>query len=592
MKQRQTSYEFGPYLLDIAERQLLRSGTPLPLAPKVFDTLAVLVENYGKLLSKDALMRALWPDSFVEEATLARNVSDLRKALGETSGDEKYIETVPKVGYRFVALVKSSTYTNSTLIVQRRTKSRVIVEEIGEGQSVRSIAVLPFKQFTGGAMDDYLDLGLADALITRLTKVRRISVRPTSAIARYAGVNPDAVQVGRELGVDSVLDGTIQRAGDRIRVTVQLVDVNDGSVLWAEKFDEKFTEIFAVEDSISEQVARSLVLELTTDEQKLLRKRYTDDTDAYQLYLRGRYHWNKRSSESLRKGVEYFKKAIDLDPGFASAHAGLSDSYTLLVVREALPPDEGFAKAKASAEIALQIDDEFAEAHASLGHAMLHNWEWNDAEEKLLKAIELNPGYPSAHHWYSEHLTAMGRCDESIAELELAAGLDPLSLVISADLGRAFYYARQYDQVQTQETKTLEMDPNFWLSYLNLGRAFTQQARHTEAITALHKAFEISRGTEALSFLGFAYAASGRTDDALNTLRQLKAEEEKDYVPPYHLAIVNAGLAKLDETFQLLERAFERHSVDLFTLAVEPMFDSIRGDQRYQSLVRRVGLEN
>jgi len=592
MKQRQTSYEFGPYLLDIAERQLLRSGIPLPLAPKVFDTLVVLVENYGKLLSKDALMRTLWPDSFVEEATLARNVSDLRKALGEGSGNDKYIETVPKVGYRFVAQVKSSAETNSTLIVHRRTKSRVTVEEIGEDQSVRSIAVLPFKQFTAGAMDDYLDLGLADALITRLTKVRRISVRPTSAIARYAGVNPDPVQVGSELGVDSVLDGTIQRAGDRIRVTVQLVDVNAGSVLWAEKFDERFTEIFAVEDSISEQVARSLVLELTADEQKLLRKRYTNDTDAYQLYLRGRYHWNKRSSESLKRGVEYFKKAIDLDPGFASAHTGLSDSYTLLVVREALPPDAGFAKAKASAAIALEIDEEFAEAHASLGHAMLHNWEWNDAEEKLLKAIELNPGYPSAHHWYSEHLTAMGRCDESIAELELAAGLDPLSLIISADLGRAFYYARRYDQVQTQEAKTLEMDPNFWLSYLNLGRAFTQQGRHTEAIAALQKAFEISQGTEALSFLGFAYAASGRTDDALNTLRQLKAQEKKDYVPPYHLAIINAGLEKLDETFLLLERSFDRHSVDLFTLAVEPMFDSIRGDQRYESLVRRVGLEN
>jgi len=590
MNRRQTSYEFGPYRLDVAERQLLRSGSSLPLAPKVFDTLIVLVENHGKLLSKLALLQTLWPDTFVEEATLARNISDLRKALGEGTGNQKYIETVPKVGYRFVAQVKMSGDPDSTLIVQRRTKSRVIVEEIGETQSVGSIAVLPFKQFSGGVVDDYLDLGLADALITRLTKVRRISVRPTSAIARYAGVNPDPVQVGTEIGVDSVLDGTIQRAGDRIRVTVQLVDVSSGSVLFAEKFDEMFTEIFAVEDSISEQVARSLVLELTADERKLLRKRYTNDTDAYQLYLRGRYHWNKRSSESLRRGVEYFNKAIDLDPSFASAHAGLSDSYTLLVVREALPPDEGFAKAKASASVALQIDEEFAEAHASLGHAMLHNWEWSDAEIRLRKAIELNPGYPSAHHWYSEHLTAMGRCDESIAELELAGGLDPLSLIISADLGRAFYYARQYDQVQTQEARTLEMDPLFWLSYLNVGRAFTQQGRYAEAITSLQKAFEISPGTEALSFLGFAYAASGRSEDALNTLRQLKAQEEQEYVPAYHLAIINAGLGDLDETFLWLEKAFDRHSVDLFTLAVEPMFDGIRGDERYESLIRRVGL--
>lgn len=590
MSERHPSYEFGPYRLDVAERQLLRSGSSLPLAPKVFDTLVVLVENHGKLLTKDALLRTIWRDTFVEEATLARNVSDLRKALGEGAGNQKYIETVPKVGYRFVAQVKSFSDSASNLIVQRRTKSKVIIEDIGNSESVGSIAVLPFKQFSGGVIDDYLDLGLADALITRLTKVRRISVRPTSAIARYAGVNPDPVQVGTEIGVDSVLDGTIQRAGERIRVTVQLVDVNDGSVLWAEKFDERFTEIFAVEDSISEQVARALVLELTADERNLLRKRYTNDTDAYQLYLRGRYHWNKRSSESLNRGVEYFKKAVKLDPSFASAHAGLSDSYTLLVVREALPPDEGFAKAKASASTALRIDQEFAEAHASLGHAMLHNWEWNEAEIRLRKAIELNPGYPSAHHWYSEHLTAMGRCDESIAELELAAGLDPLSLIISADLGRAFYYAHQYDQVQIQEAKTLEMDPTFWLSYLNVGRAFTQQNRHADAIKALQKACEISQGTEALSFLGFAYAASGRIEDALKTFHQLKTHEERDYVPPYHLAIINAGLGDLDETFLWLEKAFDRHSVDLFTLAVEPMFEGIRGDDRYESLVRRVGL--
>ena len=591
-KQSDVSFEFGAYRLDIAERRLLRDGRPVALAPKVFDTLVALVASSGRLLPKDELMRTLWPDTFVGEVTLARNISDLRKALGDSAGGASYIETVPKIGYRFIARVAHVGSQDPTLIVQRRIRSRVVVEEqIGECRSIGSIAVLPFKPLTAVDVDEYLDLGLADALITRLTKIRRISVRPTSAIARYAGSKPDPVAVGREIGVESVLDGNIQRAGDRIRVTVQLVDVDDGSVLWAEKFDERFTEIFAVEDSISEQVARALVLELTADERKLLRKRYTDNTDAYRPYLKGRYHWNKRSTESLNKGVEYFKQAIDLDPSFASAYAGLSDSYTLLVVREASMPDVGFAKAKAAAVMALQIDEEFAEAHASLGHAMLHNWEWSEAELELKKAIELNPGYPSAHHWYSEHLTAMGRFDESIAELKLAAGLDPLSLIISADLGRAFYYAREYDQVKKQEAKTLEMDSNFWLSHINLGRSYTQKGVHSNSISELQKACELSVGnTEALSFLGFAYAAAGQRGNALETLRELDEQSKRSYVPPYHLAIVHAGLGDKRQAFEWLERAFEKHAVDLFTLKVEPMFDSLRSDPRFEYLLRRVGL--
>jgi TolB-like protein/Flp pilus assembly protein TadD len=591
-RQRETFYQFGPFHLDAAERKLLRDGQPVPLSPKVFDTLIAFVENPGRLIQKDELMTALWPDTFVGEGTLARNISDLRKALRDASGGATYIETVPKIGYRFVARVTVADKTDSMLIVHRRTKSRVLVEEeIPESHSIGSIAVLPFNSLTAGDVDDYLPLGLADALITRLTKIRRIGVRPTSAIARYVGSRTNPIVVGQEIGVDSVLDGNIQRAGDRIRVTVQLVNVSDGSVLWAEKFDERFTEIFAVEDSISEQVARAVVLELTADERKLLRKRYTDNTDAYQLYLKGRYHWNKRATESLNKGLDYFKQAIALDPGFASAHSGMSDSYTLLVVREAVSPAEGFAKAKSAAAMALEIDEEFAEAHASMGHAMLHNWEWDEAEVELRKAIERNPGYPSAHHWYSEHLTAMGRCDESIAELKLAAGLDPLSLIISADLGRAFYYAREYDQLMKQEAKTLELDPNFWLSHINLGRSYIQKGMHTEAISELQRACELSVGnTESRSFLGYAYAAAGRRDYALETLRELEEQSKHSYVPPYHLAIIHAGLGKKERALEWLERAFENHAVDLFTLKVEPMFDSLRSDPRFEDLLRRVGL--
>jgi tetratricopeptide (TPR) repeat protein len=330
---------------------------------------------------------------------------------------------------------------------------------------------------------------------------------------------------------------------------------------------------------------------LTAEERNQLTKRPTDNIEAYHAHLKGRYFWNKRTTESLNKGIEYFKQAIDIDPAYALAYAGLSDSYTLLVVREAILPEEGFAKAKAAAAMALRIYEQFAEAHASLGHAMLHNWEWEDAEKELKRAIELSPGYPSAHHWYSEHLTAMGRCDESIAELKLAEKLDPLSLVISADLGRAFYYARDYDQVMRQEARTLEMDSSFWLSHINLGRSYTQKKMHAEAINKLQKARELSVGnTEVLSFLGFAYAAAGRRDEALETLRELDEHAKRTRVPPYHLAIIHAGLGEKDQAFGWLERAFEMHAVDLFTLKVEPMFDCLRSDQRFEDLLRRMGL--
>ena len=592
MIRQKASFQFGPFRLDAAERQLLRDGTPVPLAPRVFETLVALVKNSGRLLPKDELIRTLWPDSFVEEGTLARNISDLRRILGESAGEVRYIETVPKAGYRFVAPVTQVSDDDSTLIIQRRTRSRIVLEEeVSANAPITSIAVLPFKPLDASDGDDYLGLGVADALITRLTNIHRMRVRPTSSVFRYVGMREVPEAAGRQLGVAAVLDGSIQRSSDRIRITVQLVSVKDGSTLWAQKFDERFTDIFTVEDSISEQVVEALTLKLSGEERKLLTKHQTENTEAYQAYLKGRYFWNKRSTEWLNKGANYFKQAIDLDPSYASAYTGLSDSYTLLVVREAIPPGEGFANAKASARMALELDSKSAEAHASLGHASLHNWEWDDAEKELQKAIELNPSYPSAHHWYSEHLTAMGRFDESISELKLAARLDPLSLIISADLGRAYYYARKYDDVMKQEARTLEMDSNFWLSHINLGRSYTQIGKHSDAIEELQKARELSKGsTEAISFLGFAYAAAGDRTHAMEMLRELDEQSKRSYVPPYHLAVLHTGVGKKDLAFESLECSYDNHAVDLFTLKVEPMFDSLRNDSRYRDLLDRIGL--
>ena len=458
--------------------------------------------------------------------------------------------------------------------------------------AIESIAVLPLANLSADAGTEYFSDGVTENIINRLSQLPALRVMAWGTVARYkgrGGATPG--EVGRDLGVRAVLMGRVLELGERLVVKVELIDAADGSQLWGERYDRGPADIFEMQEEIAREISEKLRLRLTGEEKRRLAERHTENIGAYHAYLKGRYYWNKRDTEWLKKGVEHFRQAIDLDPSYAAAYAGLSDSYTLLVVREALPPEQGFAKAKAAAAAALRIDEAFAEAHASLGHAMLHNWEWDEAERELKRAIALNPGYPSARHWYSEHLTAMGRCEESIEELRLAGELDPLSLVISADLGRAYYYARQYERVLGQEDRTLEMDSNFWLSYINLGRTYTQKGMHAEAVVALRKACELSVGnTEALSFLAFTYAAAGERGEARKILRGLNEQSKRARVPPYHIAVVHAGLGEKGRAFEWLERAYERHAVDLFTLKVEPMLDGLRPDPRFAGLVGRVGL--
>ena len=588
----QITYEFGPFRLDVAERRLLRDGKPVSLAPKVLDTLVALVENSGRLVEKNELMSRLWPDTFVEEATLARNISDLRKALGLSSGEDTFIETVPKAGYRFVAQVTQVGGQEASLIVRRQTRTRVVVEEdVNHSSALRSIAVLPFKALAAGDADDYLGLGVADALITRLSKIRRLSVRPTSAIVRYSGLTPDAVAVGSELDVESVLEGNIQRADDRIRVTVQLVNVYDGTALWAEKFDETFTDIFGVEDSISEHVAAALMLRLTVEERRLLSKRYTSSPNAYRLYLKGRYFWLKRTEEGMKKGIQYFNEAIEEDPAYAAAYDGLSDSYTLLAIRGIMPPKEGFLKAKAAARRALDIDDTLGEAHASLAHVRLHDWEWSGLEDVFNRAIAMNPTHAIAYHWYAEYLGAMKRFDEAIAMVKRALQLEPLSPIISLTLAGAYNQARRHDEAIEQLQKGLELDPNHSSLRNELAETYIQKGMYDEAIDEMQKAVALSgRSTERLAGLGHCYAAAGKKAPALEILDELSRLSQERYVSPYCVAMVYASLDENDKAFAYLEEAYEERNPNLIELNTEPAFDGLRGDRRYGELVRRIGL--
>jgi DNA-binding winged helix-turn-helix (wHTH) protein/Tfp pilus assembly protein PilF len=580
--QRKPFYEFGAFRVDPGKRLLLREGQPVPLTAKAFDTLLVLVENQGRVLEKDELMRLVWPDTVVEESNLSQNVFTLRKVLGEQPHEHLYIATVPRRGYQFVAEVRQ---TPASATAPAASPSL---------PAARSLAVLPFISLGPKDTDEYLGLGMADALITRLGNIRRIVVRPTSAVRAYVGQTPDPVAAGRSLGVDMVLEGSIQRAGDRIRVTVQLVSVDAGAPVWGERFDERLPDLFAVQDSISLRLAAALVSTLTAEERVRMERRDTDDHAAHDAYLRGRYHWNTRTEEGLKKAVGHFEQAIARDPRYALAHAGLADCYTLLgsAGYGVMRPRDALARARAAAEKALEIDPELAEPHTSLALVKFRlDWDWGEAETQFRRAIQLNPGSASAHHFYGLYVSAMGRATEAMASLRLAQELDPLSLIIGAALGRAFHFAGEYDRAREQYLKTLEMDPDFAEAHMNLGLVHAQRSLFAEAARELERAMAIAgRRPLMQSILGYIYGLSGDRDRARRTLDELEGLAAQGRIPTLFLVYPHIGLGEVERAFALLEKAYEERSGLLVFLKVEPIFDPLRADARFEGLLRRMGL--
>lgn len=649
-------YEFGPFRVDTLKRLLLRDGQPVPLTAKAFDTLLTFVRHSGQDLDKDELMRSVWHDTVVEENNLTQCVSALRKALGDSKSEHRYIVTIPGRGYRFVASVKEvceendregadlassngapvaattgiaessrpsrnggattarlQADTSSPLVVAASKRPRInasllfiVVPLIGIVIALAywwlagrpqpttekiappgSIAVLPFKPLGMATSDDYLGLGMADALITKLSNIRQITVRPTSAVLKFAGDGKtDPIAAGRELNVDSVLEGSVQRAGDRVRVTVQLISVRESRPLWAHSFDEPLTDIFTLQDSISAQVAQALTLKLTGEEQRLLAKRYTENVEAYQSYLRGRYFWNKRSEESLNKSIGYFNEAIARDPSYALAYAGLADAHSVIGFYQfsKLPPAESFQKAKAAAMKALELDETLAEAHVSLAISISDvDADEAAAEKEFKRAIELNPNYATAHHWYSDFLALTGRPAEAMIEIKRALELDPLSLVINATLGERFYHARQYDEAVLQLRKTVEMDAAFGPAHYLLGLALEQKGLYGEAIAELNKARELSGNNPwMVSALGHALALAGKRNEAQRVLGELKALSQARYVTPYDFAVVYQGLDQPEQFIEWMGKVRKDKLKPM--LKNDPRMDALQQDARFQKL--------
>jgi DNA-binding winged helix-turn-helix (wHTH) protein/TolB-like protein/Tfp pilus assembly protein PilF len=454
-----------------------------------------------------------------------------------------------------------------------------------------SIAVLPFKPLGAESGDELLGLGMADATIIKLSNLQQLPVLPTSAIFKYTGREHDPVASGRELGVETVLDGTVQHSDDRVRVTVQLISLRENRTLWSGKFDEQFTNIFAVQDSISEQVAQALALQLTADERKHLSKRYTENTEAYQSYLMGLYFWNKRTKDGLHKAIEYFQQAIARDASYALAYAGLADAYHLSVYYgyETSSPAEVYRKAQAAATRALALDDTLAEAHTAM--AMIQaNYERDAAasEKSLKRAISLNPGYATAHQRYAWVLLAGGRADEAIQEMRRALSFDPVSLTINAALGSMFNFARRYDEAIQQLQRTLLMDPNFSLARYNLGLAFEHKGMYEEAIAEFKRAGELDPDTtDALEALGYVYAVTGRRTEARKVLAELQEMMQRREVSRYNLALIYAALGEKDRAFEWLERAAADKSLQTIYLRFDPQLDILKADPRFKDFLRR-----
>lgn len=578
-------YTFGPFELDTVEQVLRRDGQPLPLKQKVFDLLVVLVENRGRVVCKDELMKQVWAGTFVEEGNLAVSVVKLRQALGEAHNERRYIETVPRRGYRFVACVTQEQIESSDIVAIQAGMPATSGDEVRAEKG--TIAVLPFK-FIGTTGDEYLGLGLADALITRLSNLRQVTVRPTSSIRKYDGAH-DPVSAGKELRVEWVLDGSLQKSDRRIRVTVQLLNVDDGVLRWAEKFDEKFTDIFEVEDSISERVASTLAVKLTGDEKRLLAKRYTANTNAYEAYLKGRYFLEKRTTDGCKKGIHYFQQAIKADSNYALAYAGMSDCY--ITLSTLFPSHQLKLNAERAALRALELDTELAEAHASLGRIKSYRWDWASAEGEFKTAIELNPNYASAHAWYALYLGEFGRFDEALAEIKKAQALNPISLIINSQVGSLLYVSRRYDEAVEQFRITLEMDPDFAVAHFCMGYAFETQGKYESAVMAYQRAQnELGNLPELLACLGRVYALTGEIEQARQTIDELIRLSGERYVQPNFIALIYTALGDKDEAFNWLERAYEERDEDLGLLKVDPRLDSLRADPRFTSLLQRVGL--
>ena len=653
-KAKRELYEFNKFRLDVSERLLLREGERVPLSEKAFDTLCALVRRGNRLAGKEELLNEIWPDAIVEENNLDKNISLLRQVLGERAGKGKFIETVRGHGFRFVPEVReieedqkgrtaerekesvapasafageaisersavadglnvpesqNTNFQNERGKPKTNNRSRsfkvplfaVLVlllaasftaiyfwRQTKRATTIKTVAVLPFKPLVAENRDEALELGMADALISKLSSGEEVIVRPLSASRKFNSVEQDSVAAGRELDVEAVLDGSIQISGERVRVLAKLLRVDDSKQLWTGQFDEKFTDIFAVQDSISERVATALKIRLGGKE----KKRYTENTEAYQLYMKGRYHTLRLTRAETDKAIGYFHQAIELDRNYALAYVGLAEAYRPMALTSELPSWEVMPKAKEAVLRAIEIDDQSAEAHAALSYILFfYDWDWQASEKEYLQALEINPNSAEAHFGYAHLLSNMARHEKALAEIRLSRELDPVSLRINALEGQILFFAGKDDEALDRLNKTIDLDQNFWLSHLFISRVYSEKGMHAEAVAAAKKAGELSGNSQSNAYRAYALAKWGKLTEARTVLEELLKLSPTRYVPPYGIALVYNGLGEREKALDYLEKGVAEKDVRMVFLKVEPAWSKLRSEPRFLALMKRMRLE-
>lgn len=604
---------FGDFTLDELRRQLLRGKKAIHLSPKALQLLSILIQESPNALSKQALQERLWPNTFVAESNVANIVAELRSALDDERREARYIRTIHGYGYAFAAAISDSE-THSTVRLRRRrltisalaaalTVMLLLVlfhgakqSQITASQSIRSLAVLPFDTTGADVADQHLSVGLPDVLITRLSNVRQLIVRPTSAIHDYAGHRLDSFDAGRKLQVDAVLEGSVRTTPDRVRVTVRLLNVRTQKAIWGAEFDQKRSDVFAIEDAISEQVADALTMQLSPNEHALLAKRYTADPEAYNLYIEARYRIDQalregRISGGFRQPIDLLEQAVRKDPSYALAWANLAQLYASAGGFAGLPPSSAFPIARRDVEKALQLDDELSEAHCASGIIKMYSdLDYAGAEREFQRALQLNPRNPRALMHYRRLVQSLGRYDEAIALCKRAVEIDPLNPGVQDLLAAAYVTARKDDLGIQQCQLILRMDPNFFLEHVLLARIYTLRGEYDKAIAEAREAVRTQNGRghglQSLAMLGYALGMSGRTSEATEILQRLEKDQR---ALPEDLAFVHLALGHRDEVLRLLEKGLDDRTGDSLRLKTEPIFGPLHSDPRFQALLQRAG---
>lgn len=640
-------FRFGVFEVDLKANELRKNGLRLKLPEQPFQILAVLLEKPGEIITREELRSRLWPrDTFVDfDHGLNNAVMRVREVLGDSSESPRFVETIPRRGYRFIAPVEEASYPlpapaaaegerapsngHSEATVADLTESlpattakppasrTMIFAWIGLGalalglittlflyyghssnsdggatQANTSLVVLPLENLSGDKDQEYFADGMTDELIANLAKIRSLRVISRSTAMAYKGTHKPLSEIARELKVDAVVEGTVLRVGNRVRITAELVQVSTDHHLWADTYESQIGDVLTLQNRVSSAIVSEIRINLTPEDRERLAKTPAVAPEAYENYLKGRYYWNKRTDENLTKAIGYFEEATKQDQQYALAYAGLSDCYAIIsaTIFGTMPSSVSAPRAKAAAQHALEIDPTLAEAETSLATVNFnYDWDWSGAAAGFQRAIQLNPSYATAYQRYSLYLMAMGRTQESFDEINKARELDPLSISINFSLGWRLYMARQYDRAIEQLRNTLEMDPSYELAHLVAGQAYDQKGQFDQAIVELRQAVDLSHGTPMMiSALAHAYGRSGNKIEAEKLLAQLTSNSKTEYVSPYYFAIIQAGLGDNESAMDWLEKALADHSNGLVFLQVEPQLDGLRSNPRFSTLQKKM----